>query len=76
LQLALRPPADTAAVTNLVPTTQETLLGFILGPQALELAKQAQAAALQQKTPPKTVEVFRGLEKEVVKLSEAESSPQ
>ncbi len=72
LQLTLRPPADTTAVANLTPTTQETLLGLILGPQALELAKQAQAASLQ-KVSPKTVEIFRGLEKEVVQLPDSSS---
>ncbi len=67
LHLALRAPADSAMVANLTPTTLETLLGIILGPKAMELAQQNQAAALRQQ---RQVEVYRGLDREIVALSE------
>lgn len=75
LQLALRGKTDTAQVAGLTPTTQETLLGIILGPKALEMVQQAQQSIIT-KGPPKTVEVFRGLEKEVVSLSDGKSPSQ
>jgi len=69
LQLVLRSQADTAPVAGLAPTTQETLLGFILGPEALEAAKQqALAVPLQPRT--RTVEVIRGREREQVSVPE------
>lgn len=64
LQLALRTKTDTVALADLTPTTQDTLMGIILGPKALELLRQPEI----QKAPEKTVEIFRGLKKEVVAL--------
>jgi pilus assembly protein CpaB len=64
LQLALRTKTDTVALADLTPTTQDTLMAIILGPKALELLKQPEIA----KAPEKTVEIFRGLKKEVVAL--------
>jgi len=69
LQLSLRARNDTAQVADLQPTTNDTLLGVILGPKLLEMAKQAPPAA-QAKKPEKKVEVFRGLQREVVALPE------
>jgi len=65
LQLALRTKTDTVALADLTPTTQDTLMGIILGPKALEMLRQAPP---EMKAPDKTVEVFRGLKKEVVAL--------
>ncbi len=72
LQLALRSRSDTNALTDLSPTTQETLLGVILGPKMLEMAKQAPVV---KKAPEHTVEVYRGLEREVVVLPEMAPEP-
>lgn len=71
LQLSLRPRADTVSLADLPPTTQETLLGVILGPKALEQLKQ-QVPEVAKKAPERTVEVFRGLKREVVALPEKE----
>lgn len=66
LQLSLRPKADSAVVADLQPMTVDALMGLILGPT---LAK-----AQQQPPPPpppkeRQVELYRGLKKEVVVLS-------
>lgn len=73
LQLSLRSRNDTSPVADLQPTTNDTLLGVILGPKLLEMAKPPSPG--QMKPPEKKVEVYRGLQKEVVSLSEEPPGP-
>ena len=65
LQLSLRPRVDSEVVADLKPMSLDALAATILGPQ---LAQQAAAAASQK--PARQVEIYRGLQREVVALPE------
>lgn len=65
LQLSLRPKADSAVVADLPPMDLNALVGLILGPQFTQQPPPAKPEAPERK-----VEVYRGLQKEVVVLPE------
>ena len=74
VQLSLRSKADAAVVAQAQPMTLDALVALILGPKLLEQAKQqaAQQAATSATQPKKRhIEVYRGLQKEVVTLADS-----
>lgn len=69
LQLSLRPRADALVVSDLAPMTIESLLAVILGPQLAKVGQQPPTPGVPS-VEERRIEVYRGLEKEVVVLSE------
>lgn len=69
IKFSLRPRVDSEVLTDLKPMSMDTLVAMILGPQMA-----AQAAAAPPPEPPpapvRQVEIYRGLEREVVALPE------
>lgn len=69
LQYALRPKADSVILTDLPLMTGEALLSTILGPKIMASMKPApELPPAPTPEPPRQVEVYRALEKEVVVL--------